>query len=97
MTKTIESATIGGVTYRTGQRVCISGLGADSLIHEHGAVSRFTPTTMVVVYATMVFVYRWRRGTRLSDGERRYRLTNGRQVGGGQYGGTQVAPSCQRR
>jgi hypothetical protein len=82
----IKSATIGGETYTVGQRVCISGRGTAALLHKHGAVERFTTTLMVV------------RCQGETKGTRRYRIGgDGLETGAaGGYGGSYVAPRCQR-
>lgn len=83
----IESATVGGEIYTVGQRVCIAGRGTAAPVHIHGTIQRFTATMMIVEYT--------RRGEKTT---RRYQTGrgHGREVGAHEYGGSYVAPRCQR-
>jgi hypothetical protein len=82
--KGAETAVVGGEQYVVGQRVCIAGRGTDAVVHRHGAVDRFTATTMVVKSGDAQYRYRVGDGSSLEIGH------------GNGYGGTYVAPRCQR-
>lgn len=86
----ITSGIVDRVRYEVKQRVCVVGRGTDSVIHAHGTVKRFTKTLMVVQH-------HWKAGNRSGTTERRYRIGGyGTEVGTHEYGGTHVAPHCQR-
>lgn len=81
----ITNGLVGRDRYDLGQRVCVLGRGTAATLHRHGRVDRFTRTLMIVK-------------TDNGGGERRYRLGgDGLEIGHGSgYGGTYVAPRCQR-
>lgn len=88
----IETAVVGGERYTIGQRVCIVGRGTANVVHRHGTVARFTPTMMIVEYPFP------RLAKEPQIITRRYRTGrgSGREVGTHEYGGSSVAPRCQR-
>lgn len=90
MTEKITSGVVGTDHYEVGQRVCITGIGMDNVIHAHGRVARFTATTMIVES---------RRKDGTVHATRRYRTAGhgyNKSVGSTPYGGTSVSPRCTR-
>jgi hypothetical protein len=77
--------TVSEKEFELGQRVCIIGRGTANLVHRHARIIRITKTMYVAEYVL--------RGRTI---DRRYRITDGREVGASEYGGSSMHAICQR-
>jgi hypothetical protein len=69
-----------------GQRVCVIGRGTAMTLHSHPTVVRITKTMVVTA-----------REVHGRPVERRYRRSDGYEVGMSEYGGSTIHRTCQRR